>query len=97
MMTARKESFYERFFLVAQKLLPRHVLRGLMVRTKEEKHMTDKPNITDSELTVILGPILTELIEQHGEEKARELLKEAARREGLDPACIDLVVGEEPS
>lgn len=93
-MFAKKESFYGRFFLVAQKLLPRHVLRGLMARTKEEKHMDDDTKINDNELSLLLGPILEELVEKLGEDKAREIFKEAASRAGADPKTIDFFLEE---
>lgn len=93
-MVTRKGSFYERFFLVAQRLLPRHVLREILSRTKEEKHMDDSSEINDNDLSILLGPILDELVQKFGEEKARELLKEAAQRAGHDPEKIDLFIEE---
>ena len=93
----KRESFYERFFLVAQKLLPRHVLRDLCMQTKKErdKMLNDDDMLTAQEISIVLRPILEDLTNRFGVERAQELYKEAAKRAGIDPELVGLTLEED--
>ena len=81
-----QQRFYRSFFLVAQRLLPRHQVRMLIKTVKEERKMLDeKEKLSAAEAAIILRPVLDELVKKHGVEKANEILKEAARRLGFNP------------
>jgi len=47
--------------------------------------LNDHEMLTAEEVALLLRPVLLELIAKHGEKKANEIVKEAAKRLGLNP------------
>lgn len=94
----RKKEFLEFFFRAAQATLPRHDFKRLTLDAqrrargyRKDTMPKDEEDFTQDEVvTLVLGPILADLIEKHGIDRARILFKEAVRRAGLDPDCADL-------
>ena len=83
----RPRSFYVHFFLVAQKMLPRHQLRRLCRMAKEEKNkmLNEDEKLTADEVSLILRPLVDELMKRYPIERVNEIVKEAVRRAGFNP------------
>jgi len=88
----KKESFYERFFLAAQKILPRHEFRRICMMSK---NLTNK-NLSAEEVRTLLGPLVEEIKKEHGIEKAKLIFREAVIRAGLNPDEVYITDEPEP-
>jgi hypothetical protein len=94
----RRKTFLEFFFRSAQCRLPRHQFKELTLdaQRRSRSYMKDTMTIDDDdplskdEAAVILGPMLADLVDKHGIDKARIIFKEAVRRAGFDPECADI-------
>lgn len=57
---------------------------------KDTMAIDDNDPLSKEEAVLVLGPILTDLVDKHGIDQARLLFKEAVRRAGFDPDCADI-------
>lgn len=95
----RRKNFFDFFFRAAEHSLPFNIFKEIVADAKERALDYQRDTMPDHDeyeskeaLILVLRPILMDLVNKYGVERARIIFKEAAAKAGVDPDKVDLRV-----